>query len=282
MGGFDTRELSSALGVEVGGVDFTRPLPADQADELRRLFQEHRLLLVRGQELSAEDHLRLCGYVLPVHEQWGYVSNTEIRGFHPEFNLLFHSDFAFTAYPLLGISLYAVELGDDAAPTRFANTELAYGRLPAGLRADVEGLDVLMLANTVDGREDIPARTIRVPDDAPEDAYIRVARPLVSEHRVTRTPYLLASEQQASHFLDRTIAESDDLLERLFAHMYSPANVYEHEWEVDDLVIWDNLALQHGRRENPGTVRRCLRRVTMSEKSMAEVLAGTVYARAAG
>src|SRR5947209_5622158 len=125
MGALESRALSPVLGVEVSGADFTRPLStADQA-ELHGLFQRHRLLLFRGQELSDADHLRLCGYVLPVHEQIGYMSNTEVQGFHPDFKLLFHSDFAFTPYQLLGISLYATDLGADAAPTCFVNTEAA-------------------------------------------------------------------------------------------------------------------------------------------------------------
>ena len=35
---------------------------------------------------------------------------------------------------------------------------------------------------------------------------------------------------------------------------------YEHPWEVGDLIVWDNLALQHGRRDFPNGERRSLRR----------------------
>src|SRR4051812_47222040 len=201
MGSLQARPLSSVIGVEVSGADFTEPLDDEQAAELKALFQQHRLVLFRGQELSDEDHLRLCNHLLPAHPQVGYMSNTEIKGFHPDFNLLFHSDFAFTRYPLLGISLYAVDLDPEAAPTRFINTEVAYREMPADMKAKFEKLDVHMLANTVDGREDRPARTVRLPEDTPPDPrYIRISRPTISEHRITGTPFVLASEQQASHF----------------------------------------------------------------------------------
>src|SRR3954471_5734757 len=185
MASLTTRQLEPWGAVEVTGADFTQPLSPEQAAELKELFQRHRLLVMRGLDLSGEDQVRLCGYVAPVHEHFGFVSNTEVQGFDRDCELLFHSDFAFTEYPLLGISLYAMEIGEGAAPTRFRNTELAYQRMPADMRARFESLDVLMLANTVDGREDIPARTIRVPDDAPGDKYIRTAVPTVSQHRVT-------------------------------------------------------------------------------------------------
>ena len=49
--------------------------------------------------------------------------------------------------------------------------------------------------------------------------------------------------------------------------MYAPDNVYEHTWQVGDLLVWDNLALQHARDAVNG--RRTLRRVPV----------GTVLAR---
>jgi alpha-ketoglutarate-dependent taurine dioxygenase len=278
--GFETNLLSDAAGVEIIGADLTQPLPDSDAAALKALFERHRLLLFRGQYLTDEQHVRACNYVLPALPNPGFVSNTEVKGFDRDCLLLFHSDFAFTAYPLLGISLHAQEIAPNAAPTRFCNTQKAYEAMPSPLRERMESLQVLMLANTVDGREDIAARTIRVPDDAPRDRYIRIVRPVISEHRVTHTPFILASEQQASHFDGLSLAESDQLLAELFGHMYRDEFVYDHDWAEGDLIVWDNLTLQHGRRANPGTVRRCLRKVMMNEKTQAEVLAGTVYAPA--
>jgi taurine dioxygenase len=278
----EIRELSPVVGAEVSGVDLTRPLDDDQQATLLDAFHRYRLLLVRDQELSDDDHVRLCSYLLPVNEGIGYVSNTELKGFHPgDFNLLFHSDFMFMEHPLLGISLQALEVVPDAAGTRFVNTELAYREMPATMRARFAPLDVLMLANTVDGREDIPARTVRVPDDAPWDRYMRIAKPVVSDHPITHTPYIPVNEQQASHFVGLTMEESDELLDELFAYMYDDRFTYEHQWVERDLIVWDNITLQHGRRANAPDARRCLRRITMNDITTAELLAGTVWSRAA-
>ena len=279
--GLESRELSPALGVEVQGLDVRRPPGEEDARELRRLFDRHHLLLFRGEEIDDEAHLRLCRALLPVSDPFGYISNLDPAGYHPEVKLLFHSDFTFTPHPLDGISLYAVELGPGAAPTRFANAVRAARELPRGLRARLEGLEVVMLANIAEGREDIAARCVRVGDDAPTDLYPRIARPALLPHPRTGTPLVLASEQQASHFVGLSLAESDALLDALFSELYADANVYEHVWRPRDLLIWDNLALQHGRRENPRSVRRCLRRVTMSPRPFLEIVAGTVYAQAA-
>jgi taurine dioxygenase len=282
MSTLEFRPLSPVVGVEVSGVDLTEPLTGDQQAELLEQFRQHRLVLFRGQAITDDDHMRLCSYLLPVNEGVGYVSNTEIKGFHPgDFNLLYHSDFMFLEHPLLGISLCAIEVEPDAAGTRFVNTELAAQQMPDAMRAKFADLEVVMLANTVDGREDIPARTVRVPDDAPWDRYMRTDRPVITDHHITHTPFIPASPQQASHFVGCTEQQSDELLDELFAYLYADRFVYEHQWVEDDLIIWDNVTLQHGRRENAPDARRCLRRITMNDVSMQELLAGTVWGRAA-
>jgi taurine dioxygenase len=61
--------------------------------------------------------------------------------------------------------------------------------------------------------------------------------------------------------------ESDALLDTLFQALYEPTNVYEHEWHDGDLVIWDNLAVQHARQKVDESAPRTLRRVVFGEKA---------------
>src|SRR5205823_14668639 len=144
------RPLSATVGVELSGVDFSRPFEPALVEEFRALFEEHHLVLVRGQEVSDDDHLRACRYLLPVLDPVSYVSNVEPLGFHPELPLMFHSDYTFTPWPLYGISLYALHLDEGAAPTRYANTQAACAALPTSLRERVEGRDVMMMTYAAD------------------------------------------------------------------------------------------------------------------------------------
>src|SRR5918912_326443 len=75
VGQLSIRPLSPTVGVELDGVDFTQPF---------------------DQDLSDDDHLRACRYLLPVLDPVSYVSNVEPLGFHPELPLMFHSDYTFT------------------------------------------------------------------------------------------------------------------------------------------------------------------------------------------
>ena len=55
--------------------------------------------------------------------------------------------------------------------------------------------------------------------------------------------------------------------------LYAPDNVYTHRWQPDDLLIWDNHALQHA-RDVPGESPRTLRRVAISHRGMEELVPG--------
>jgi taurine dioxygenase len=41
--------------------------------------------------------------------------------------------------------------------------------------------------------------------------------------------------------------ESDELLGVLFDHLYDKSKEMAHHWREGDLVVWDNIALQHAR-----------------------------------
>jgi alpha-ketoglutarate-dependent taurine dioxygenase len=41
--------------------------------------------------------------------------------------------------------------------------------------------------------------------------------------------------------------ESEEILEALFKHSYAHGKELAHNWRQGDLVMWDNLALQHAR-----------------------------------
>ena len=60
------------------------------------------------------------------------------------------------------------------------------------------------------------------------------------------------------------------LLEALFAHLYAAPRRLEHRWRNGDLIVWDNVALQHGRPAINGVRRRMLQRASVAERSLLE------------
>jgi taurine dioxygenase len=86
-------------------------------------------------------------------------------------------------------------------------------------------------------------------------------------HPVTGAAILYTSAMQTDSIVGLPEHESEDLLARCWDILYAPDNVYEHAWQIGDLLVWDNLALQHARDAVTGP--RTLRRVPV----------GTVLAR---
>jgi alpha-ketoglutarate-dependent taurine dioxygenase len=66
-------------------------------------------------------------------------------------------------------------------------------------------------------------------------------------HPRTGRTILYVTQGMTREIMELPSEQSEDLLEELFAHLYAPEQVYEHEWRKNDLVIWDNLATHHAR-----------------------------------
>jgi taurine dioxygenase len=84
----------------------------------------------------------------------------------------------------------------------------------------------------------------------------------------------MANELHTERILGVSAADSDALLADLFDVLYDDTNTYSHSWAVGDLVLWDNVALHHGRRDFPRTEARPLQRVTLGLYTPAEAVPG--------
>ncbi len=93
-------------------------------------------------------------------------------------------------------------------------------------------------------------------------------------HPRTGRPILLVTEHHADRILEMDEARSREVLDGLFEVLYAPEARYEHAWHLDDLLIWDNLAIQHARteRSDPAEGKRALQRVALAEKGLPELI----------
>lgn len=253
------RELP--VGVVTEG-DLRDPLDAAGQQRLRELLHRHALLLFRGQRLSHEQQIRVLGYCGPVlhaPDGVGYISTNPSKGGLGTGELAFHSDLSFTPSPFHAISLHAIDVVDDGSSTRFASGMRAYAKLPEALRRRLANLRVLN-AMPVDMATD--RLNENVPPDMPQHW-----RPAVLPHPVTGTPILYVNQQHSARVEGLSPEDSAALLAELFASLYAPDNVYEHRWHNGDLLIWDNLSLQHARGDLQNSGQRTLQRVVVAEKS---------------
>jgi taurine dioxygenase len=158
--------------------------------------------------------------------------------------------------PFRSLSLYAVQVEPGAASTSFASGVHAWETLPLGLRERIEGLHVLHVTGQIyeRGGDDL----LR-PERSEERSTIT---PIVQRHPRTGRLVLYVSQQMTREIVGLPHDVSESLLGELFEHLYAPSNVIVHEWRTGDLVVFDNLAVQHSRgnveRDGPA---RTLRKV---------------------
>jgi taurine dioxygenase len=255
-------------------------LTSADAVVLREALARHQLL-VFPMALDDDEHVQLVsmfGRVLPqgprivVNDRPAgpfpivtFVSNVKPGGGLGTFELAFHHDLAHVPTPLGGLSLYAVDVDPGQAGTRFASGRLAYELLSERERSDLEGLQGLFVGNYTTTTPDVERGRDGLRRLDP--TWPRVVHPVILPHPSTGEKCVYVNEMQVAEIVGLDHQTGDRMLERLFSLLYDAANVYEHEWCNGELVVWDNLTVQHARRAVGEREPRTLRRVVFGERA---------------
>ncbi len=269
---------SEALGAEITGIDLRKPISGEDADAIYRAWLDHLVLVFPGQELSDDDQIRFAETFGPVgdymrpsslrtapmearHHAVMFVSNIRENGVPigalPDGEMMFHTDTGYDSNPHKGTTLFAVEIPSRGGNTIFCNQYKVYDELPERLRT------------LLDGREAYNAyefgTTIKTKEkyDAPETR--TAVHPVFLPHRETGRPAVFVNELMTEEIVGLPAEESRAVLEEIFSIQREPRFLYEHEWRLGDLVMWDNRCTLHARRNFPREERRLLRRVTIAE-----------------
>lgn len=239
-------------------VDLSRPLAEEEKQELRRLHALEGLLVIRNSKLSADEQVDFCrifGPVPPNKHDIFLVSNVEKDGLFANLELLFHHDISYVPAPFLAGCLHALEVSEGVSATRYASGFRAYERLPQKLRERIDGMKALFLRPRVEDRR------VRLTDCWSGDNC--AVHAIVQRQPGTGRPYLFLNSHHTACIAGLSESESDALIEELLSYIYADDNIYDHAWTNGDVVLWDNLALQHARKKVLGGTRT-LRRVSVA------------------
>jgi taurine dioxygenase len=275
------RSLPEApFGVEVTGVTWTRPDP-QTAGLLTVALRSHLLLVLRGQtsptEAELDEFLRGLGrlvletedgrehYKGHLHkggtgpasdlkrEMRAYQHRAEDNSGSTYYDpaatgaseLVWHNDQSHR--PMLKVIsvLEALDFDEATVPTQFRNTYVAAEALPPEKRSELAGRQAIYF----DPRLPPPSELPRACD---------AMHPVVISH-----PHSGRKALYVNDYADRVAgmdrADSDELLSRLRLHLDTHAPRYDHEWRTGDIVVWDNVGLQHRRDPVPAGQRRRMR-----------------------
>jgi taurine dioxygenase len=273
--------VDAALGAEVRGLDL-RKLDDATFAALHQAWLHHIVLVFRGQTLAAGDLVTLVRrfgtpvtssnlhqrnlpgraanrlYNLP--PEVTVVSNVRDRGeaigILGDREVVWHADFSFKERPTAARMLVAMEVParERGGNTFFMNCYAAYDALPAELKRRVSGMTIK--------QADIVDTAMKVRPGMSLDMDIRTvpgpSHPVISTHPETGHNLLFLGRRHGAYVNGCSIAESEALLDQLWAHATQPRFWYEHEWSTGDVVVWDNRATLHRRDAFDAASRRVL------------------------
>lgn len=271
---------SKEIGADVDGCDLTA-LDNDDFDLIEAALWKHLVLRFRHQDLDDETHLALNarfgdldytperlirGAVrIPGSPYMEVVSNVveddKPVGALGNHELVWHSDMSFLKRPY-GVSiLRSIELPPVGGNTSFANMFRALETLPADLRAQAENHSTSQdgFLDTRDGRRRNPPGEESEVVEGQYDGSPAI-HPIIRTHPEIGEPYLYLGRRPRSSVVGLPEAESEQLLDALWEHATQSDLSWTQEWELGDVILWDNRCTMHHRTEFDPSARRILRR----------------------
>ncbi|RZJ10874.1 MAG: TauD/TfdA family dioxygenase [Haliea sp.] len=287
-----TTPLHAVFAAQASGIDITKPLAREDVKAINAAMNQHAVLVFRGQPLTAQQQLDFAKHFGPLDiglkrvfkrperledERLIDISNVDAQGNVAKrdspknlsnfANQLWHSDSSFMNPRAAYSMLHCVIKPSWGGNTEFADLRNAYDTLDERTKAELQGLEAEHFA--------LHTRLL-LGDDAYTDDQKReippAVWPLADRHPGSGRDVLFVGVH-ARQILGWPTAESRMYLQDLLEHATRRENVYVHEWEPGDLVIWDNRATLHRGRRYDIAERRELRRTTVNDTPEAMLLA---------
>jgi alpha-ketoglutarate-dependent 2,4-dichlorophenoxyacetate dioxygenase len=277
------RQVGPCFAGMIEDLDISKPLSDETVAAIHAGMDRYAVLVFRGQSLDEEQHLaftRQLGeiemtlntglraaneYRLPpvfadvsnLDQNQQPMARDDRRRLFSLGNRLWHSDSSFKVVPAKYSLLYAVATPSKGGQTQFADMRAAYDALDDETKATIEG--------QVCEHSQIYSRQILGFTELTDEERRRMApvrQVLVRTHPVTGRKSLYLSSH-AGRILGWPDPEAKAFLRDLIEHATQREYVYSHEWQVGDLVMWDNRQTMHRGRPFPPTERRDVRRTTI-------------------
>ena len=266
------------------GIDLREPLTPAQLKAVEDAMDQYAVLVFPKQALTQSQQIAFAKSLGPLDmglrklkggphrlefAELADISNVKVDGEvadreHAKIvgnvaNQLWHSDSSFQKPRAKYSMLSAVTIPEFGGETEFADLRMAWDGLPDWRKQQVEGLQAVHFA--------LHSRFLLGDTqytEAQRNAIAPATWPLVQTDPRTGRKILFVGIH-ACEIEGMTKAEGLMLLWDLLEHATQRQFVYQHRWQVGDLVMWDNTATVHRGRWFDFGVRRELRRATTEE-----------------
>jgi taurine dioxygenase len=273
-GALTVTRLGGRIGARIDGVRLGPDLGEATIAAIRAALLEHKVVFFRGQQ-HLDDDLQVA-----FAEQMG-----ELTSAHPTVNTgsarilslaankgmasnSWHTDVTFVdRVPAISI-LRGVTIPAYGGTTNWANTAVAYDRLPPPLKALVDNLwavhtnDYDYAADSEGSAREAEAAQVFSREDFNSTRF-ETEHPVVRVHPETGERALLLG-QFVKGFVGLNGAESQTLFQLLQNRVTRLENTIRWTWEQGDVAMWDNRSTQHYAVADFDEQPREVRRVTVA------------------
>ncbi len=278
MDAFNTilvKPIHPRFGAEILGVNLARPAEA-QIAEIQEAWAAYSVLLFRNQSLGPGDLVEFSKHFgeldpPPVNED-GKTFVEDFPDIYVVSNVLgedgkpigslgageatWHTDMSYLQEPPDASMLYSIEIPKEGGDTWFCSMEGALQDMPEALLSQLRSLRIKH-----DGTYNSGGYLRQGLKDSNDPVNsVGTPHPAVCAHPVTGRPYLYLGRRRNAYTLDHALEDSEKLLDALWAYPVQAHNVYRHQWQLGDLVMWDNRTTMHRRDSFDASARRIMHR----------------------
>ena len=178
-----------------------------------------------------------------------------------------HSDWSFMKKPPSATLLHSKIIPPIGGNTLFANTEKSFAALPEKMKNRLRNLKVIHSAKIPYADDGFYAlekeeRSMKILPS--KEAKATYSHPMVKIHPETNKECLFINPVYTINIEGLSEDESQQLLWELYEHMIQDKFVYEHVWNEDMLIMWDNRTVMHQATGGYDGYDRLLHRITLA------------------
>ena len=262
----DIKNLSNDFGVEIKKFDCSKEIKSDEIELLKKIMQDKHFICFKNQNLDGNNLAKftknfgdLEAYpekdktkgkieifnVSNVSEDGAHLDPDDQRVVLQKNNSRWHTDSSYRYLP----SVFSILYGQETLPpeveggqTQFSNMLVAYDRLPEDKK------NLLQPLHQVHSYNDIRRLEPSLPELTYEEKcnFPPVTHPIVRVHpdRNFRKSLYFTSNTSLE-IGGMSLEQGKELHKWLVDYISQPKFCYTHNWQKNDLIMWDNRVLLH-------------------------------------
>lgn len=275
-------QLGKRFGAEIRNVDLSGAIDDATFAEIERAFVKWSVIVFRNQSISPENHLAFARrfgeleinaftkYALDgqpgILKLSNVIENGEPQGY-ADAGSFWHSDMSYTKTPPRLTMLYAIEIpfdesGNSRGDTMFASAMDAYDALDDETKSIINNRKAVHFfgAKKRGVKKAVKLTQEQIDKNPP------VSHPIARTHPISGRKAIYVTADECTGIEGMPDDEALPLIQRLSDHVVKPEFQYHHKWQVGDVLMWDNCAVQHvvNRDYEWPRDRRYLHRITVN------------------